>query len=134
MLEKRLRELRLEHQLTQQDLGEALGIDRTSYTYYERGKTSPSPASLCKLSRLYNVTVDYLLGLEERNAARLRESLPVGFAAPSDPIGALPKEERKLLMYYRVLDDDEKKKAMRAMQRRVGTHDRTEKESSAENE
>ena len=44
-LAERLKEIRREHNFTQLDLAEVLGIDRTAYTYYEMGKTQPRQRS-----------------------------------------------------------------------------------------
>ena len=114
MLSQHLREIRIEHNLTQKNIADVLGVDRTTYTYYETGATTPSPDTLYKLSRIYNVTVGYLMGVEENvpldsvSATRGSGSLSAGV----DPIASLSKEERALLMCFRVLSPEEKKKAI----------------------
>lgn len=111
MLKERLRKIRLEHKLTQQNIADALGIDRTTYTVYETGVTTPSPATLVKLSQIYNVTVGYLMGVEE-NRPELKRSTAAeeseGSVLCSDPISLLRKNEKELLMYFRILPDAEK--------------------------
>lgn len=111
MLKERLRKIRLEHKLTQQNIADALGIDRTTYTVYETGVTTPSPATLVKLSQIYNVTVGYLMGVEE-NRPELKKSIAAeeneGSVLSSDPISLLRKNEKELLMYFRILPDSEK--------------------------
>lgn len=67
MISKRLRQIRVEHKLTQQNIADVLGIDRTTYTFYETGVSKPSLVTLAKLADIYNVTVGYLLGVEENN-------------------------------------------------------------------
>lgn len=112
MISDRLRLIRKEHKLTQQNIADVLGIDRTTYTVYELGTTTPSPATLVKLSQIYNVTVGYLIGVEE-NRPELRKNLDDAKAFAtlnSDPISLLKKEERELLLYFRVLSPEEKKK------------------------
>lgn len=64
MVNAKMKELRLEHGFTQQYVADALGIDRSNYSKYERGKLEPSPDMLIALTKLYNVTADYLLGIE----------------------------------------------------------------------
>lgn len=111
MLKERLRKIRLEHKLTQQNIADALGIDRTTYTVYETGVTTPSPATLVKLSQIYNVTVGYLMGVEE-NRPELKKSIAAeeneGSVLSSDPISLLRKNEKELLTYFRILPDSEK--------------------------
>lgn len=112
MLNERLRKIRLEHKLTQQNIADVLGIDRTTYTVYETGVTTPSPATLVKLSQIYNVTVGYLMGVED-NHPELRRETPMSKeqrVLSEDPIALLRKNEKELLMYFRVLPDDEKKR------------------------
>ena len=47
--------------LTQEQLAEKLGYDRSTYSYYEIGRTEPSISTLCKLSRIFGVTLDQLV-------------------------------------------------------------------------
>lgn len=42
----------------------ALCIDRSTYAYYELGETQPSLLMLVRLAKLYDVTTDYLLGIQ----------------------------------------------------------------------
>lgn len=58
-----LRHLRKECMLTQKQVADMLKIDRSAYTYYETGKSQPSIENLLKLSKIFCVTVDSLLGM-----------------------------------------------------------------------
>ena len=116
-LADRLRTIRLEHRLTQQELADVLGLDRTSYTYYETGKTSPSAVNIIKLAKIYNVTVGYLLGVEENHPERMRGGL-VTLSSGVDPISQLPREERALLMNYRLLNKEDKAEIARIIRER----------------
>lgn len=60
-LAQRLRDLREDHSMTQGQVAKMLGMDRSTYTYYETCKTNPSVESLRKLAALYNVSIDYLV-------------------------------------------------------------------------
>ncbi len=62
MLQDRLRKLRVEKDITQQDMADFLGITRPAYTAYESGRRQPDNESLSKLADFFNVSVDYLLG------------------------------------------------------------------------
>lgn len=119
MLAQRLRAIRLEHNLTQKNIAGVLGIDRTTYSLYETGTTSPSPDTLYKLSRMYNVTVGYLMGVEENHPERKLGSLPnqVHLSAGIDPIAMLQPEEKKLLLCFRVLDPKAKEEALALLHR-----------------
>lgn len=58
---KAIRSLRLMYCVTQQEVASAIGVDRSSYAYYESGKVQPSLETLIDLARYFRVSVDYLL-------------------------------------------------------------------------
>lgn len=63
----RLKELRLKHGFsTQGALAAKLFVNQTAVSQWERGVTTPSPPILLQLSQMYNVSVDYLLGKDEK--------------------------------------------------------------------
>lgn len=61
-LGKRLRNLRTKLDKTQQEIANLLNVNRVAYTQYENDKRMPTPETLKKLSEIFNVSVDYLLG------------------------------------------------------------------------
>ena len=63
-LTTQLRYLRGYNAVTQREIADALCIDRSTYAYYELGETQPSLLMLVRLARLYDVTTDYLLGIQ----------------------------------------------------------------------
>ena len=64
ILQQRLIGLRQKEGLLQRDVADQLHIDRSTYSYYERGKTNPPLDILIKLADYFGVTTDYLLGRE----------------------------------------------------------------------
>ncbi len=108
-----LRNVRKEHNLKQKDIAEAIGIDRSTYSFYETGKTNPPIETMCALAKIYNVTIGYLIG-KEANNPELRERANA-VSAGVDPIAMLKKDEQLLLMYYRIADDESKKKILDAV-------------------
>ena len=62
-----LKELRLKHKMTQKELADKLGVTKSVVSYYELQERSPSPEVLIKLSRVFHVTTDYLLGIEHNH-------------------------------------------------------------------
>lgn len=65
---ERLRDLREDHDLTQQAIAEYLGTSQTMYARYERGATELPIRHLIALCRYYNVSADYILGLAENRS------------------------------------------------------------------
>ena len=62
----RLKELRKQAGLTQQQLATQLGITKSVVSFYELQARSPSPEVLAKLAQIFHVSTDYLLGLDNR--------------------------------------------------------------------
>lgn len=59
----RLRDLREDKDLTQDELVQILGMHKTTYTNYEQGKREIPFALAIRLARFYNVTLDYIAGI-----------------------------------------------------------------------
>lgn len=62
---KRIRDLREDHDMTQQEVAEHLGTSQTMYARYERGANEMPIHHLITLCRLYRVSADYILGLSD---------------------------------------------------------------------
>ena len=63
----RLKELRKERKLTQEQVANYLNLAQSTYQHYENGRAEPSIETLFKLADLYQVTLDYLLEREYNN-------------------------------------------------------------------
>ena len=65
----RFREQRIKHGYkSQKELADILFVNQTAVSQWERGITTPSSQLLIKLSELYGVTTDYLLGRDEKES------------------------------------------------------------------
>ena len=58
----RLKDLREDHDYTQQQVAEKIGITQRKYSYIETGVQQLTADVLVALARFYKVSVDYLLG------------------------------------------------------------------------
>jgi transcriptional regulator with XRE-family HTH domain len=58
----RIRNLREDNDLTQQQIADMLYINRRTYDAYENGINSMTPETLCKIADIFNTSVDWLLG------------------------------------------------------------------------
>lgn len=61
----RLKQLRQKHKLTQSELAEILGLKPTAVSNYESRRNEPSFEKLIALSRYFDVSCDYLLGISD---------------------------------------------------------------------
>ena len=72
----RLKELREEKKYTLRDMGELLGVSYQAYSNYENGHREPSISILEKISSIYDVSIDYIVGnSDERNIHTIKQYL-----------------------------------------------------------
>jgi DNA-binding XRE family transcriptional regulator len=60
--QRRLRGLRAERDLTQEQLGELVHVDRQTISNWESGQNTPSLANAVAIAKVFGVTTDYLVG------------------------------------------------------------------------
>ena len=61
----RIRNIREDNDLTQQDMAEYLSCSQVAYSYYELGRRSIPLDLLIKIALFYDTSVDYLLGITD---------------------------------------------------------------------
>ncbi len=109
-----LRKLRKNAKLSQQQLAIILGIERSTYSYYELNKSNPPISILIKIAMIYGVTVDELIG--NKVQLRLRDDSFSSNKAYDDPdeevsvkelvrLSDLSDDEKLLVIKYRLLED-----------------------------
>lgn len=104
----RLRALRRQSRLTQQQVADRLSLHRTTYTKYETGVVAPDREALIRLSELFGVTVDYLVG---------RETEVTTMAEGSSETLQLSLQEQKLVQMYRQLTYTEQQELLQKAQK-----------------
>ena len=62
---KRIRDLREDKDLSQSQIADILNISQSTYSRYESGYLDVPSEVLIALSKFYNVSVDYILGLKD---------------------------------------------------------------------
>ena len=62
---KRIRDLREDHDKTQQEIADVLGTSQTMYARYERGANELPIRHLIALCKYYKVSADFILGLKD---------------------------------------------------------------------
>ena len=71
-INERLRELRIKSGYTQSQIAKILNIDRSTYSYYEIGKTMPDVSSLLTLAKIFNISISELLA-DESNPKMMKK-------------------------------------------------------------
>ena len=65
MFNKRLRQMRMNRNLTQQNMADNINVALRTYQCYETGTRNPSLDLLVQIADILNVPTDYLLGRDE---------------------------------------------------------------------
>ena len=86
-----LSDLRRERRMHQQDLADMLGISRSAISMWETGRSRPDGDMLQNLSEIFEVSVDYLLGLTDYREPNqfLIDAQPVPEMSPVPIIGTV---------------------------------------------
>ena len=73
MIGERLQELRKDKGLSQEDLAKILGVSHYSVSSYECNRSDPDDKSKVILAKLFDVSVDYMVGLVDEPVSYNRE-------------------------------------------------------------
>lgn len=65
ILGQKLKELRIANGYTQKEIADKLGINSVTYLHYEKSQRQPPLELLADIAALYDVSVDYLLGIKD---------------------------------------------------------------------
>ncbi len=105
-LTTRLRRYRKTMRMTQQEVADRIGVQRSTYSRYEEGSNHPSWKVLMKLADLYEVSMDELVGREVKNEedpaaetternARQEEAVREQAASPEEAVPSKESGERR---------------------------------------
>lgn len=70
---ERLKKLRIQEGMTQQQLADRLGVTKSVVSYYELQERYPSPEILIKFASIFHTSTDYLLGLTKTESISLAD-------------------------------------------------------------
>ncbi len=102
---RHLRDLRKKHsKYSQRDMADMLNISRSTYTYYETGKSEPGQEKLKKICDILNVDFNTLLGYSDEGLTALVASGDSG----NELFGALSPNEEQIILAYRSMNSEEK--------------------------
>lgn len=91
---QRLKSLRISRNLTQDQVAQALHMNRSTYSYHELGTTNITPKLLIWAAIFYQVSTDYLLGLEDDGMEDMGYS-HIKIAIPTDLKNELTQEAQE---------------------------------------
>lgn len=122
---KNLKKYRTLLGFTQLQVASALGIDRSTYSYYESGKHEPDIRTIQKLMRVFKIDYKDILTSDQDGELLLSDSLNnmtnacnISQNSEIDSLESidtsLSDDERKLVLIYRALDKKNKRKLLRS--------------------
>ena len=71
IIAKRLKQLRTDNKISQATLAKAIGVDISSISYWESETYEPKASYVYKMAIFFNVSSDYLLGLEDESGRKI---------------------------------------------------------------
>ncbi len=117
----RLRLLRVASGMRQEEVADLLGIGRSAYAYYELSRSKPDYDALIRLSRLYRVSIDYLVGATNlSDTASPKRTRMADDLAEETSFGMLTMEERRLLSLYRQMPEDGQVDLIHQLEKKLG--------------
>ncbi len=124
MLSQTLKRLRENSGYTQQQIADALSVDRSTYAYYEIGKTTPDINTIIKLAKIFNVSYTEIFETEEtesrKNLNDFSDDLYYKYDMKNiNHIYELTKKEKTLISLYRVLPIDIQDDVISSVKKRV---------------
>ncbi len=110
-LVERLKAARKECKMTQQQVADLLGIDRSTYAYYELGVSNPSLDNIAALASIFKTDIEWFCGVDSdgRNWNSSDNELQLIKAVREKGMADLSKEERKLVALFRMASVSEQK-------------------------
>jgi len=62
---ERIKEIRVDCKLNQSEFGKSISVSQDTVSLWEKGKSLPTAEYIIMICKRYNVSADYLLGLED---------------------------------------------------------------------
>ena len=111
MLSRKLKELRTGCNLTQYQIATQINLDRSTYTYYETGKTQPTIDTLIKLAKIFGVSIDFLLDYANIEPSTVVSDVASTYQKSREitNVNSLRDDEQNLLLIYRLLSETNKR-------------------------
>lgn len=112
----RLKKLRRKLGYTQEQVAKFLPVLRSTYAYYESGKTMPDIPTIVVIAKIFGCSLEYLLTGTEREPGLL--TIPALLPHTETSI-TLPDYEQRLLEAYRHLSFSEKRVLLMQLEKRA---------------
>lgn len=65
IISQRIKEIRVENKMNQSVFGQSISVSQDTVSLWEQGKSLPNTEYVIEICKKYNISADYLLGLED---------------------------------------------------------------------
>ena len=103
VLGERIKQLRMEHDISAKELSEKLDVSQPTISLYENGARNPSLVTLKRIAEIFDVSIDYLMDHYPSNKFSGFSNL---LKDKSFKPGVLPQDEFNKLKIYKEADLD----------------------------
>ena len=103
LISERIKSARKECKLTQQQVADVLGVDRSTYSYYELGHLKPSVEVMIKLSAIFKADIAWLIGADRSKNSLNSPDSGIGLVkcVKESSMSELSRDERRFVALLR---------------------------------
>ena len=116
-ISEKIKILRTKSGVTQQHIASILGVDRSTYTYYELGKTIPNWPMIKKIAKIFKISPYDLL---EDDNKYIASDISLSYKKKSN-LYDLSNQEKKFILSLRSLPENERKKVIKSVDKLLRT-------------
>lgn len=116
-ISEKIKILRTKLGVTQKHIASILGVDRSTYTYYELGKTVPNWSMIKRIAKVFKISPYNLLEDDNKYIASDISSS----SKKRSNLYDLSNQEKKLVLSLRSLPEDERKKVIKSIDKILKT-------------
>ena len=99
----RLKLLRKQNHLSQNELGKMIGVSKVSVSSYEKGTRIPSMGTLLLILSVFNISADYILGRELNVVCENDNNFSILLA--SEDINIINELKNRKKLYNKIIED-----------------------------
>ncbi len=112
MINEQLKLVRKVNNFTQQQVADALGIDRSTYASYETGRNRPDIKFVSAFAKTFGITIDFILNLDPNCDVSVYDTaLSLKKGKKEKLLSLLRNDEKELIAMYRISSSEAKEQA-----------------------
>lgn len=102
VLGDRIKKRRIELNMTQQELGDAIGVTKVAICSYENNTRTPKLDTISKISEVLNLEIGYILG---QDVSVVAEDSTISIKLPREDLKLLSELKKNKNLYFALIND-----------------------------